>query len=163
MSYIINNVDNSVQEIDGINATDDLVVYGYDLTQYAIATDDQVTTYLLKQAINEALQENDEALNSKPYITTSQGHLGLVTPVDSLATVFEGLVTAQLPTYHQVLRTYEGVYLPDLTSTQFQSLFGEVLYAYERIDQIYVSLKDQISACTTIDQVNAITIDYSSI
>ena len=117
----------------------------------------------LEQLKIKKFKEAEKLISNKKYFTTSVGHLSLDTSVGSLSTVLVCLLRAGLPDYTGTLFTTEGESISNLTPEKLNAVYVEVLQKYMQYDQRIRNAKMQMEAVTTIEELEAITLDLSDL
>ena len=170
MSYIINLIDDTIQNTP-METNDDLVINGYDLSQWAFATDEQVATWQFKQAQHQAYninQVNYDQFRLGIYNYTMNDGTVIPLNIDSTSSCnIVGMVTYVM--YNMSLGNNTG------SVTWYDDNNNGNIFTYEEflklgitaskiIDKIQTTLSSNklaIASCTTIDELNALNLKYT--
>lgn len=158
----------------------DITRYIYDVTQDGIFVTpkgvvDIVNTPPYQQKLLTAVKkqkflENKQALENKESFNTSFGVVKINTPigrVDVMATGFLNLVSltkTNLPA--GTFRTYTDgheVSSPELTPEQVGAFYLEIFNKLNTLDKTYKNYETQINEAETMEELDTIKIDYSTI
>ena len=135
-----------------------------------ISNTDEYKSKKLEEERNKKLLENKQALEQKESLTTSFGVVKVNTPigrVDVMATGFLNLVSltkTNLPAGS--FRTYSNgqeVPSPEMTPEQVGAFYLEIFNKLNTLDKTYKQYESQINESETMDELDSVVFDYSSI
>lgn len=135
-----------------------------------ISNTDEYKAQQLEKAKTAKLAENATALEKKDSLTTSLGVVKVNTPigrVDVMATGFLNLVSitkANLPAGS--FRTYtdgQETSSPEMTPEQVGAFYLEIFNKLNTLDKTYKQYEAAINAAERLEELESITLDYSSI
>ena len=135
-----------------------------------ISNTDEYKSKKLEEERIKKLLENKQALENKESLTTSFGVVKVNTPigrVDVMATGFLNLVSitkANLPAGS--FRTYtdgQETSSPEMTPEQVGAFYLEIFNKLNTLDKTYKQYEGQINESETMDELDSVVFDYSSI
>ena len=135
-----------------------------------ISNTDEYKSKKLEEERIKKLLENKQALENKESLTTSFGVVKVNTPigrVDVMATGFLNLVSitkANLPAGS--FRTYtdgQETSSPEMTPEQVGAFYLEIFNKLNTLDKTYKQYEAQINESETMDELDSVVFDYSSI
>lgn len=135
-----------------------------------ISNTDEYKSQQLQGLKAQKLAENQKALDTKETLTTSFGVVKVNTPigrVDVMATGFLNLVSiteTNLP--EGTFRTYsngEEMASPELTPEQVGAFYLEIFNGLNNCDKRYKQIETSINNAQSLDELEAIDIDYTDI
>ena len=135
-----------------------------------ISNTDEYKSALLTQAKTLKLELNQKTLDEKETLTTSFGVVKLNTPigrVDVMATGFLNLVSitkTNLPA--GTFRTYtDGVEAssPEMTPEQVGEFYLEIFNGLNNCDKRYKKIESSINNAQSLDELEAVEINYTDI
>lgn len=135
-----------------------------------ISNTDEYKSKKLEEERIKKLLENKQALENKESLTTSFGVVKVNTPigrVDVMATGFLNLVSltkTNLPAGS--FRTYtdgQETSSPEMTPEQVGAFYLEIFNKLNTLDKTYKQYEAQINESETMDELDSVVFDYSSI
>ena len=164
--YIINLVDNSIQN-SNMETTEDLTNNGYDLTQWSIASDSQVSTYLFQQVVNKAYETNqanyDSKRNGVEVINGVAINIDPISCINITGQILQIYVNKASGGSPLSVPWLDDSNLPHVyTEDEFISLGQTVSYVIQQIQFKLSNNKIAIQNATTMDDLNNIDMNYSN-
>ena len=124
----------------------------------------------LEKAKAAKLAQNATALEKKDSLTTSLGVIKINTPIGKIDVVVTSMLNlvqiTQQPLPEGFLRTYvDGVETPspEMTLEQVGAFYLEIAQKIKAMDTLYKQYEAAINAAESVEALEAITFDYSSI
>lgn len=124
----------------------------------------------LEKAKISKLAENATALEKKDSLTTSLGVIKIQTPIGKIDVVVTSMLNlvqiTQQPLPAGFLRTYvDGVETPspEMTLEQVGAFYLEIAQKIKAMDTLYKQYEAAINGAESLEELESITLDYSSI
>lgn len=135
-----------------------------------ISNTDEYKAQQLEKAKTAKLAENATALEKKDSLTTSLGVIKIQTPIGKIDVVVTSMLNlvqiTQQPLPAGFLRVYvDGVETPspEMTLEQVGAFYLEIAQKIKAMDTLYKQYEAAINAAERLEELESITLDYSSI
>ena len=135
-----------------------------------ISDTDEYKAQELEKAKASKLAQNATALEKKDFLTTSLGVIKIQTPIGKIDVVVTSMLNlvqiTQQPLPEGFLRVYvDGVETPspEMTLEQVGAFYLEVAQKIKAMDTLYKQYETAINSAQSIEALESITCDYSSI
>lgn len=135
-----------------------------------ISESEEYKSKKLEEERNKKLLENKQALEQKESIATSLGQVKINTPIGKIDVVVTSMLNLVQITQQSLpagfLRTYvDGVETPspEMSVQQVGAFYLEVAQKIKALDTAYKQYESAINAAQSLDELEAIEIDYSTI